>query len=118
VAVIVICAELSLVAIAPVARMTMVPPADPEESWLEMIDQVPDTAVQLAPGAPSARLKSSLKLVTAPSPSCRADGGYAAELARAKSATLSVNVVPSGVIATSCLVSGMICVSVLAVSGL
>src|SRR5690349_23886627 len=62
VAAIVTCAELSLVAIAPAARRMIVPPADPDESWLETIDQSPETSTQLAPRLlESARLKSSVK---------------------------------------------------------
>src|SRR5438128_4502585 len=44
----------------------IVPPAAPGESWLATIDQSPDTSTQFAPRfVLSARLKSSLKLVTA-----------------------------------------------------
>src|ERR1041385_5219274 len=69
---IVTCAELSLVAIAAAARRMAVPPADPDESWLEMIDQSPLTSTHPAPRLlESARLKSSLKLATATSLSGR-----------------------------------------------
>lgn len=44
--------------------------------------------------------------------------GQAADEVRAKSAMVSVKSLPSGVIATSCLVSGMIAESAEAVSGL
>src|ERR1044072_7606072 len=65
---IVACAGLSLVAIAAAARRMTVPPADPDESWLEMIDQSPLTSTHPAPRLlESARLKSSLKLATATS---------------------------------------------------
>jgi hypothetical protein len=66
---------VSFVAIAPAARRMIVPPALPELSWLEMIDQSPDTSTQLAPRLVlSDRLKSSVKVVTATSLS----GRYAA----------------------------------------
>src|SRR5689334_12835273 len=75
VAAIVTCAEWSLVAIAPAARRMTVPPAFPDESWLETMDQSPDTSTQLAPKlVESDLLKSSVKVVTATSLS----GRYAA----------------------------------------
>src|SRR3954469_18816958 len=45
----------------------IVPPAAPGDSWLETIDQSPDTSTQSTPRLVlSARLKSSLKVVTTP----------------------------------------------------
>src|SRR5690348_10954975 len=61
---IVIWALLLAVAMAVAQRRTRPVPVVPEESWLELIDQVPETATQLAPTAPSARLKLSVKDVT------------------------------------------------------
>jgi hypothetical protein len=69
VAAIVTCTLWSDVAIAPVARRMIVPPAMPELSWLETIDQSPLTSTQLAPRLVlSARLKSSVKVVTSTPP--------------------------------------------------